>query len=90
MLHWLHEMLPHLPRYGFVLVFLVVFLNNIGCPLPGETILLGAGFILGKSAGSLWESIAAGAIASLLVALSHSGWAARSVIAAFGDFVGSI
>jgi hypothetical protein len=55
MLHWLHSLLPHLPHYGYVLVFIVVFLNNIGVPLPGETILLGAGFILGKAAGSLWE-----------------------------------
>jgi membrane protein DedA with SNARE-associated domain len=49
MLHWLHSLLPHIPRYGYVLVFIVVLLNNIGVPLPGETILLGAGFILGES-----------------------------------------
>ena len=55
MLHWLHSLLPHIPHYGYVLVFIVVFLNNIGAPLPGETILLGAGFVLGKAAGSLWE-----------------------------------
>jgi membrane protein DedA with SNARE-associated domain len=49
-----------------VLVFIVVFLNNIGLPLPGETILLGAGFILGKSAASLWQPMAAGTAASFL------------------------
>ena len=63
MLHWLHSLLPHVPRYGYVLVFIVVFLNNIGFPLPGETILLGAGFILGKAAGSLWEPMAASTFA---------------------------
>jgi membrane protein DedA with SNARE-associated domain len=66
MLHWLHSLLPHLPHYGYVLVFIVVFLNNIGLPLPGETILLGAGFILGQAAGSLWQPIAAGAAACFL------------------------
>ena len=66
MLHWLHALLPHIPHYGYVLVFIVVFLNNIGAPLPGETILLGAGFILGKSAGSLWEPIVAGTAACFL------------------------
>jgi len=66
MIHWLREFLPHLPHYGYVLVFIVVFLNNLGLPLPGETILLGAGFILGKSASPLWESIASGAAASFL------------------------
>src|ERR1035437_187767 len=64
MLHWLHSLLPHTPHYGYVLVFIVVFLNNIGLPLPGETILLGAGFILGKAAGSLWQPMAAGTAAS--------------------------
>ena len=35
MIHWLHSLLPHIPHYGYVLVFIVVFLNNIGAPLPG-------------------------------------------------------
>jgi membrane protein DedA with SNARE-associated domain len=66
MLHWLHSLLPHIPHYGYVLVFIVVFLNNLGVPLPGETILLGAGFILGKNAVSLWQPMAAGAAACFL------------------------
>jgi membrane protein DedA with SNARE-associated domain len=66
MLHWLHSLLPHIPHYGYVLVFVVVFLNNIGFPLPGETILLGAGFILGKAAGSLWQPMVAGTLACFL------------------------
>ena len=53
MLHWLQSLLPHIAHYGHVLVFIVVLLNNLGIPLPGETILFGAGFILGKAAGSL-------------------------------------
>jgi membrane-associated protein len=66
MLHWLDSLLPHVPHYGYVLVFVVVFLNNIGFPLPGETILLGAGFILGKAAASLWQPMAAGTVACFL------------------------
>ena len=66
MFHWLRSLLPHLPHYGYVIVFIVVFLNNIGFPLPGETILLGAGFILGKTAGSLWQHWAGGAVACFL------------------------
>jgi len=65
-LHWLHSLLPHIPHYGYVLVFIVVFLNNVGVPLPGETILLGAGFILGKAAGSLWQPMVAGTVACFL------------------------
>jgi membrane protein DedA with SNARE-associated domain len=66
MLHWLHSLLPHIPHYGYVLVFIVVFLNNLGFPLPGETILLGAGFMLGKTADSLWQPMVAGTVACFL------------------------
>jgi membrane protein DedA with SNARE-associated domain len=66
MLHWLHSLLPHVPRYGYVLVFIVVFLNNVGLPLPGEAILLGAGFILGRTMGSLLQPALAGTLASFL------------------------
>jgi membrane-associated protein len=66
MLHWLQSLLPHVPRYGYVLVSIVVFLNNLGFPLPGETILLGAGFILAKVAGSLWQPVVAGTMACFL------------------------
>jgi membrane protein DedA with SNARE-associated domain len=66
MLHWLHSLLPHIPHYGYVLVFIVVFLNNLGVPLPGETILLGAGFVLGRTADSLWQPVVAGTVACFL------------------------
>jgi membrane protein DedA with SNARE-associated domain len=80
MLHWLHSLLPHVPHYGYMLVFIVVFLNNIGFPLPGETILLGAGFILGKAAGSLWQPMVAGGMASFMGGII-SFWLGRR----FGD-----
>ena len=66
MLHWLHSLLPHIPHYGYVLVFIVAFLNNVGVPLPGETILLGAGFVLGKTAESLWQPVLAGTMACFM------------------------
>jgi membrane-associated protein len=66
MLHWLDSLLPRLPHYGYALVFVIVFLNNVGFPLPGETILLGAGFVLGRAAGSLWEPMLAGTSACFL------------------------
>ena len=53
-------------HYGYVLVFIVAFLNNLGVPLPGETILLGAGFAVGKTADSLWQPMVAGTAACFL------------------------
>jgi membrane protein DedA with SNARE-associated domain len=66
MLHWLHSLLPHIPHFGYVLVFIVAFLNNLGVPLPGETILIGAGFVSGKTGDSLWPPMAAGMTACFL------------------------
>jgi len=66
MLHWLHSLMPHIPHYGYLLVFIVSFLNNPGVPLPGETILLGAGFVLGKTADPLWQPVVAGTAACFL------------------------
>jgi membrane protein DedA with SNARE-associated domain len=64
MLHWLDSLVPDLPHYGFALVFIVVFLSNVGFPFPGKVILLGAGFVLGRAAGSLWQPMLAGTLAS--------------------------
>jgi membrane protein DedA with SNARE-associated domain len=66
MLHWLHSLLPDLPHYGYALVFIVVLLNNLGAPLPGETILLGAGFVLGRAESSLWQPMVASTAACFL------------------------
>jgi membrane protein DedA with SNARE-associated domain len=66
MLHWLHDFLPDIPHHGYVLVFIVVFLNNLGVPFPGETILLGSGFVLGATGKPLWPPMMAGAAASFL------------------------
>lgn len=76
MVHWLHSLLPHIPHYGYLLVFIIEFLNNIGIPLPGDTTLLMAGFILGKNAVSLWQPMAAGMAACFLGGLC-AFWAGR-------------
>jgi membrane protein DedA with SNARE-associated domain len=77
MLHWLHSLLPNIPHYGYVLVFIVAFLNNLGVPLPGETILLGAGFVLGKTADSLWPPVVAGTAACFLGGICAFGLGRR-------------
>ena len=39
--HWIIEVFS---RYGYVALFAGVFLENLGIPVPGETVLLAAGF----------------------------------------------
>jgi membrane protein DedA with SNARE-associated domain len=57
MIHWLQALLAH---QGYWVVFLVVFLNNLCFPVPGDTTLLGSGFLVGKGDLSLWAVVAAG------------------------------
>jgi membrane protein DedA with SNARE-associated domain len=66
MLEWLHSLLPGLPHYGFAIVFVVVFLSNLGIPLAGKAILLAAGFVLGQNGDSLWPPMAAGSAGCVL------------------------
>src|SRR3954447_14163713 len=40
----LHKLLGVFKSYGYLIVFFVGVLENAGLPLPGETILLAAGF----------------------------------------------
>jgi membrane protein DedA with SNARE-associated domain len=63
MIHWLNSSFPH---YKNVIVFVCTYLNSIGFPIPGEPVLFGAGFILGKQGIALWGSIAAGIAACFL------------------------
>ena len=66
MLQWLHSLFPHLPHHGNAIIFIATFLNSIGFPFPGEPILFGAGFILGKKGMALWATMAAGTTACFL------------------------
>ena len=63
MVHWFLSVLSH---GGYWVIFLVVFLNNLCFPIPGDTILLGAGFLSQKGDLSLWVSMVTGTAASFL------------------------
>src|SRR5580704_4553458 len=66
MLDWLRSLLPDLPHYGFAIIFVVVFLSNLGIPLAGKAILLAGGFVLGQNGDSLWPPMAAGTAGCVL------------------------
>jgi undecaprenyl-diphosphatase len=55
-----------LPQYGYPIVFLGVLLENAGVPVPGETILLAAGFLAQHGLLSLPRVIALAAAAAIL------------------------
>ncbi len=59
MIHWLQSLLMH---YGYWVIGLVVFLNNLGVPVPGDTIILAAGFFSAKGHLSLWAAWLSGTV----------------------------
>jgi len=46
-LNWLQSLLAH---YGYLAVFTALFVNNLGIPFPGTSMLLGAGLLAGTGA----------------------------------------
>ena len=54
LLNWLQS-LPVV--YGYGVLFLALFVNNLGVPLPGTSILLATGLLVGKGNFSLWETV---------------------------------
>lgn len=53
-------------QYGYLVVFVGVMLENAGIPLPGETILLAAGFFASEGHFSLLAVIALGTTGAIL------------------------
>jgi membrane protein DedA with SNARE-associated domain len=41
-------------KYGYVAVFLGILLENLGIPLPGETITIVGGFLAGSGELNYW------------------------------------
>lgn len=60
---WIQTLLGH---YGYSIVFLAVLLNELAPPIPGETLLLGAGWLCADGALSLGWVITLGAVACFL------------------------
>lgn len=63
MIPWLQSLVAH---QGYDAIFLVVFLNNLCFPIPGDTTLLSAGFLAEKGMLSPWAVVATGTLACFL------------------------
>ncbi|MBC7460656.1 MAG: DedA family protein [Thermoleophilia bacterium] len=59
-------LLDLLARYGYILVFVGVFLESAGVPVPGETVLVAAGVLAERGSISLAQAIAVGVSAAIL------------------------
>jgi membrane protein DedA with SNARE-associated domain len=62
----LSTLLSYFTHYGYWVVFFGVMLENAGVPVPGETILLAAGFFAAQGHFHLWEVMAIAALGAVL------------------------
>ena len=80
-----------LSQYGYAIVFLGVLLENAGVPVPGETILLAAGFLAHQGLFSLPWVIAL-AVAAAMLGDNAGYWvghrAGRPLVERYGPLVG--
>ncbi|HSB12515.1 MAG TPA: DedA family protein, partial [Blastocatellia bacterium] len=62
----LSTLLSYFDHYGYWVVFLGVMLENAGVPVPGETILLAAGFFAAQGHFHVWEVMVIAALGAVL------------------------
>jgi membrane protein DedA with SNARE-associated domain len=62
----LSALLSYFAHYGYWVVFFGVMLENAGVPVPGETILLAAGFFAAQGHFHLWEVMTIAALGAVL------------------------
>src|SRR5919206_2986401 len=62
----LEQILSLIAQYGYVIVFLGVMLESAGVPLPGETILIAAGFLVQQGHLDLGDAIIFGILGAVV------------------------
>src|ERR671928_1719813 len=62
----LEQILSLIAQYGYLLVFFGVMLESVGIPLPGETILIAAGFLVQQGHLDLGDAIIFGILGAVV------------------------
>jgi membrane protein DedA with SNARE-associated domain len=60
------QILLFIGQYGYLVIFFGVMLESVGIPLPGESILIAAGFLVHQGTLDLSETIAFGILGSIV------------------------
>jgi len=87
----LSALLSYFAHYGYWVVFFGVMLENAGIPVPGETILLAAGFFAAQGHFHLWEVMTIAALGAVLG--DNAGYwighrLGRATLERYGRYVG--
>jgi membrane protein DedA with SNARE-associated domain len=74
-------------QYGYLAVFVGILLENLGIPLPGETITIVGGFLAGSGELNYWLVLATAAMGAFIGGIggyfvgSYGGWKAILAVA---------
>ncbi|WP_336740601.1 DedA family protein [Aureimonas altamirensis] len=50
----MHQVLDFLHAYGAIAIFVIIFLESTGLPLPGESLLIASGLLAGRGELDIW------------------------------------
>ncbi len=89
--HVLGAVEPYVVEYGFVAVFLILFLESFGVPLPGESLLVAATLLASRGQMPLVPLVGVAYAASVMgdnvgYAIGRAG--GRTLVVAFGGRLG--
>ncbi|MEJ2695503.1 MAG: DedA family protein [Candidatus Sulfobium sp.] len=87
---YLQAVAPYLDRYGYLAVFLGVFLEDFGIPVPGETLLIAGALFAGLGEFRIWWiALLAflGAVAGDNVGYAIGYFGGRRLVLAYGRYV---
>jgi undecaprenyl-diphosphatase len=87
----LEQILSLIGQYGYLIIFFGVMLESVGIPLPGETILIAAGFLVHQGTLGPGATVVSGISGTILG--NHIGYwvgleGGRSFVLRWGHYVG--
>jgi membrane protein DedA with SNARE-associated domain len=88
---WQGELLGYLQHYGLAVLGLILFLESVGAPLPGESLLIAAGALAGEGQFDPWAVGATAVVAAVLgdnLGYAIGRWAGRPFLLRHGGRIG--
>jgi len=88
---FLHAVHPLLEKYGYAAVFVVIFFENFGCPVPGETIFIAAILMAAKGDMGIVPVVLCAWAASVLggiVGFAIGRFGGHRLLEKYGPYIG--
>ena len=88
--HLLQTLQPYLARYGYLAVFVAIFLEDFGVPMPGETLLIAGALLASRGDFSIYILMITAWCAAVLgdnVGYAIGRFGGRRLVLRFGRYV---